>query len=146
MSILGTGQRAPACIYLSYTIPQMTLFAPKTSTTPDHRHIYTFTIHQFVCLTAMNMKYLLCTSCTGCVKYTMIFNKCMQVTKEKCTHFTSQSHGSFSKKTKNVHKHISSMHTYSRVKMGWYLVPLQYQSYNNTNMINSKCLLLRLYV
>ena len=64
MSILGLGQRAPTRIFLSPTIPPHDMVCPKSSTTPTHGHVYTYNIYMFVCLTAMNMKYLLHTICT----------------------------------------------------------------------------------
>ena len=76
MSILGTGQRAHVCIFLSSTIPPNDMVCPKSTTTPNHGHIYTYNIYKCVCLTVMNMKYLLRTSCTGCIQ---IFNDIQQV-------------------------------------------------------------------
>ena len=55
--------------------PQMTCYAKNASITPNHGHVYTFTIYKFVCLTTMNMKYLLRKSCTGCVR---IYNDIQQ--------------------------------------------------------------------
>ena len=46
------------------------------STTFNHRHIYTYNIYKFICLTAMNMKYLLRTSYDGCLQ---IYNDIQQV-------------------------------------------------------------------
>ena len=67
MPIHSPHQRAPACIFLSSTIPPNDTVCHKSSITPKQRHIYTYNIYKFICLTAMNMKYSLRTSCTGYV-------------------------------------------------------------------------------
>ena len=94
MSILGTSQRAPACIFLTRTIHPNDMACPKSSITPNHDYIYTYAIYKFVCMTAMNMKYLLCPSCTGCVQ---TYNDIQQVhagyKREAHTFLISQSHG-----------------------------------------------------
>ena len=68
MFILGSGQRSPAYIFLSPTIPPNDMVCQIPSTSPIHGHVETYNIYKFFCLTAINMKCLYCTSCTGWVQ------------------------------------------------------------------------------
>ena len=68
MFILGLGQRSPAYIFLSPTIPPNDMVCQNPSTTPNHGHVETYDICKFFCLIAINMKCLYCISCTGWVQ------------------------------------------------------------------------------
>ena len=125
MPVLGTCQRAPARIFLSPTIPPNDMVCLKSSTTPNHEHIYTYDICKFVYLTATNMKYLLCTRCTGCVQ---IYNDIQQVhtyyKREVHSFYITESWINVLRKPK-ICIHILSVHIDLRVKMEWHLlVPL----------------------
>ena len=103
---------------------QMTWYAPKASTTPNHGHIYTYNIYKFFCLTAMNMKYLLHTSCT---RYVQIYHDIQQVhtgcKRELHSFDITKSWINFPKK-KFMWINVLNIHTYLRVKMDWYMVLL----------------------
>ena len=119
-----------------------------TNNCPQHLKMGMYTHIIFISLSV----WLLWTWHTCCAhilldgyEYKMIFNKCIQITKENCIHFISQSHDVFPER-RNICIHILSVHRYLRANMGWYLVLLYYQSYNNTNVINPQCLIPRLYL
>ena len=63
-------------IFLSPIIPPDEMVYPKSPTTPNHGYINTYIIYKFLCLTDINMKYVLHTSCTGCLQ---IYNDIQQV-------------------------------------------------------------------
>ena len=125
MSVLGTCQRAPARTFLSPTSPPNNMACAKSSTTPNHGHICTYNIYKFVCLIDMNMKYLVRTSCTGCVQ---IYNDIQQVhtyyKREVHSFYITESWINVLRKPK-ISIHILSVHIDLRVKMELYfLVPL----------------------
>ena len=105
--------------------PQMAWYAQNL---PQHLImgiLYThITVIRFVCLTAMNMKYLWHTSCTG---YVQIYNDIQQVhtgyKREVHSFDITKSWINFPRQQK-ICIYMLSVHTYLRVKTGWYMVPL----------------------
>ena len=97
--------------------PPNDMVCQKSSTTPNHGHIYTYYIYKFICLTAMNMKYLLRTSCT---EYVQIYNDIQPVhtgyKREVHSFYITKYWINFPREPKMCIQ-ILSVHTYSRVKM-----------------------------
>ena len=66
MPMLVPGQGVHTHIYLSPPL----LSPPNDmvcSITPKHKHVYKHNIYKLICLSAMNLKYLLGPSCIGCI-------------------------------------------------------------------------------
>ena len=91
------------------------------SITPTHRHVHKHIIYKFICLSAMSLKYLLCTSCIGCKPIHYDIQIVFTVHKREVIHFSSQSCAWLSTQTKNVHINCKCAYVFQGEDGSWCL-------------------------
>ena len=85
------------------------------STMPKHRHIHKYTTYNFICLSAMNLKYLLCISWIVCALIHYDIQKCTQFKKKNAYVLYHKVMHDWVSKPKMCIQYLS-VHTYFKVK------------------------------
>ena len=112
---------------------------------PKHRHVHKHNIYKFICLSAMNLKYLLRTSCIGCAPIHYTIQQVHTIYKREVICFYHKVMHGRTRKPKMCIQLLSA-HTHSKQgEDGTWCPPLWHQSHKNTKMANPKCLLLRIW-
>ena len=84
--------------------------------TPKYRHVPKYTIYKFICLSATNLKYLLHSSCIGCVPIHYDIEQVHTFYKREVICFYHKVMHDCTRKPKMCIQ-ISDVHTYFKVKM-----------------------------
>ena len=117
MPILILGQGAHSHIFLSPPPPNGMV----CSVTLKHRHVHTYTIYKFICLSPVNLKYSLRTGYIGCASIHYDIEQVHAVYKREVIRFLSPSHAWLSTQNKIAHTNLKCAYVFQGEDGNWCL-------------------------